>query len=52
MEDRIIARNDYLVKLISRNENGLIKILTGIRRRGKFTIYNSLWCLMLLQTIM
>lgn len=52
MEDRIIARNDYLVKLISRKENGLIKILTGIRRRGNFTIYNSLWCLMLLQTIM
>ena len=27
--------NDYLDKLISRKENGMIKILTGIRRCGK-----------------
>ena len=30
-----IERNDYLNKLISRKENGLIKIITGIRRSGK-----------------
>lgn len=31
----IIQRPDYLNKLIVRKENGLIKILTGIRRCGK-----------------
>lgn len=31
----IIERNDYLDKLILRRENGMIKILTGIRRCGK-----------------
>lgn len=31
----IIERNDYLNKLIARKENGMIKILTGIRRCGK-----------------
>ena len=31
----IIQRQDYLNKLIVRKENGLIKILTGIRRCGK-----------------
>lgn len=30
-----IERNDYLNKLISRKENGLIKIITGIQRSGK-----------------
>ena len=32
---KIIERKDYLDKLIVRRENGLIKILTGIRRCGK-----------------
>mgnify|MGYP003307681829 FL=1 len=32
---KIIERNDYLNKLISRKENGMIKVLTGIRRCGK-----------------
>ena len=32
---KIIERNDYLDKLILRRENGMIKILTGIRRCGK-----------------
>lgn len=32
---KIIERNDYLNKLISRKENGMVKILTGIRRCGK-----------------
>ena len=35
MKTKIIERNDYLNKLIVRRENGLIKILTGIRRCGK-----------------
>ena len=30
-----INRDDYLNKLISRRENGMIKIITGIRRCGK-----------------
>lgn len=30
-----IIRNSYLDKLISRKENGMIKIITGIRRVGK-----------------
>lgn len=41
----MIARPDYLNKLISKKENGLIKIITGNRRCGKsyllFTIYNE-----------
>ena len=35
MSEKIIERNDYLEKLIVRKGNGLIKILTGIRRCGK-----------------
>lgn len=31
----IINRDDYLNKLISRRENGMVKIITGIRRCGK-----------------
>lgn len=31
----IIKRNQYLNKLITKKENGLIKIITGIRRCGK-----------------
>lgn len=30
-----IKRNDYLNEIISRKENGLIKVITGIRRCGK-----------------
>ena len=30
-----IERDDYLNKLISRRENGMVKIITGIRRCGK-----------------
>lgn len=41
----MIARHDYLNKLISKKENGLIKIITGNRRCGKsyllFTIYHE-----------
>lgn len=32
---KIIARDGYLQKLIDRKENGLIKVITGIRRCGK-----------------
>lgn len=35
MNEKFIRRDDYLSKLINRKENGLIKILTGIRRCGK-----------------
>lgn len=31
----MIERNDYLNKLISKKNNGMIKIITGIRRCGK-----------------
>ncbi len=35
MERMIIPRNRYLQKLIDRRENGLIKVITGLRRCGK-----------------
>ena len=31
----VIARERYLQKLIDRKENGMIKVITGIRRCGK-----------------
>ncbi len=30
-----IQRNEYLEKLINKKHNGLIKIITGVRRCGK-----------------
>lgn len=40
-----INRNKYLNQLISKKENGLIKIVTGIRRSGKsyllFELYHK-----------
>ncbi|HAT84073.1 MAG TPA: hypothetical protein DCS37_04170 [Clostridiales bacterium] len=40
-----IQRNSYLQKLIDRKDNGLIKIITGIRRCGKsyllFTLHKD-----------
>ena len=37
----IINRDYYLKKLISREKNGLIKVVTGIRRCGKsFLLFN------------
>lgn len=40
---KIIERNDYLDKLILRRENGMIKILTGIRRCGKSFILDPIF---------
>lgn len=38
---KIIRRDEYLKRLIDRKENGLIKIITGIRRCGKsFLLFN------------
>lgn len=43
MKKKIIERNIYLNKLINRKENGLIKIVTGIRRCGKSYLLNELF---------
>ena len=44
-EKRSIRRGRYLQKLIDKKENGLIKVITGIRRCGKsfllFEIYSD-----------
>lgn len=40
---KIIERNEYLDKLILRRENGMIKILTGIRRCGKSFILDPIF---------
>ena len=41
----VINRDRYLNKLIARKENGLIKVITGIRRCGKsfllFELYHE-----------
>lgn len=38
-----INRDDYVEKLISKKNNGLIKIITGIRRCGKSTLLKKLY---------
>lgn len=43
MKEKIIERNDYLDKIIARKGNGLIKILTGIRRCGKSYMLNVIF---------
>lgn len=41
MEEFLIERNEYLNRLISKRENRLIKIITGVRRCGKsFLLFN------------
>jgi predicted AAA+ superfamily ATPase len=35
MELRMLPRPQYLRKLIDRKDNGRVKIITGLRRRGK-----------------
>ena len=41
----VIQRDRYLQKLISRRENGMVKVITGIRRCGKsyllFELYHQ-----------
>ena len=43
--DNTIKRDTYLQKLIEKKENGLIKVVTGIRRCGKsfllFTLFKE-----------
>ena len=39
-----IKRDFYLQKLIDRENNGLIKIVTGIRRCGKSYLLNNIFC--------
>ena len=37
----IIKRDEYLNRIIDRKENGLVKVITGIRRCGKsFLLFN------------
>lgn len=38
-----IKRDFYLNKLISRKNNGLIKVITGIRRCGKSYLLNTIF---------
>ena len=38
-----IRRDFYLNKLIKRKNNGLIKVITGIRRCGKSYLLNTLF---------
>ena len=38
-----ICRDFYLNKLIKRKNNGLIKVITGIRRCGKSYLLNNLF---------
>ena len=46
----LIKRNQYLQKLIDRMHNGLIKIVTGIRRSGKSVLLLRLFCQHLLDS--
>ena len=41
--DRIIKRDYYLEQLIRRQNNGLIKIVTGIRRCGKSFLLRTIF---------
>lgn len=45
-----ISRDFYLEKLIKRKNNGLIKVVTGIRRCGKSFLLNNLFCHHLLES--
>lgn len=43
MEQRIVERKEYLNQLISKKDNGFVKVITGVRRCGKsfllFTLF-------------
>lgn len=48
IEQKKIEREAYLKKLIAKRDNGLVKVITGVRRCGKsyllFTLYRQyLW---------
>ena len=43
MQKRIIEREDYVEKLLSRRLNGFVKVITGIRRCGKSYLLNKLY---------
>ena len=45
-----IKRDRYLEKLINRRENGLIKIVTGIRRCGKSYLLDPIYKNYLIET--
>ena len=45
----MIARDDYLQKLIDRMNNGMIKVVTGIRRCGKSYLLFEIFYSYLLQ---
>lgn len=51
----MIRRDKYLQKLIDRMDNGMIKVVTGIRRCGKsyllFKIFYNLYWLLLKKQI-
>ena len=49
MEKREIKRDHYLQKIIDRKENGMIKVITGIRRCGKSYLLFNLYQDYLLQ---
>ena len=40
---KVVNRDIYLNKLINKRENGLIKIITGIRRSGKSYLLDPLF---------
>lgn len=50
MEEIEIKRDSYLKKLIDSQHNGLIKIITGIRRCGKSYLLNEIFVRYLLET--
>lgn len=50
MEKRQIKRDYYLQKIIDRKENGLIKVITGIRRCGKSYLLFELFANYLLES--
>lgn len=43
MHEREIKRDSYVEKLLSRQMNGFVKIITGIRRCGKSYLLNNLY---------